>query len=377
MSTKLPDAIVELRSRATEAGDIEVFLQKGPVPELTGDQVLIRIEATPINPSDLGLLWGPADFATLKTETVDGLPLARAVVPEHLRKMIAARVGQALPVGNEGAGVVIAAGPDAQGMIGKVVAALGGTMYASHRVARAQDVLQFPEGVTPREAAAPFVNPLTTLGFIGTMRAEGHKALVHTAAASNLGLMLNRLCQAEGVDLVNVVRKPEQAEILRAEGAKYVVDSSEPDFKQKLVAALAETGATLCFDAIGGGRLASDILESMEIAANQGATYSRYGSTVHKQVYRYGVLDTSPTELRGSFGMAWGIGGWLLTPFLMKQKPEEVAALRARVAREIKTTFASRYGHEISLSQVVDPDTARAYNAKATGAKYLINPSLG
>jgi len=284
-----------------------------------------------------------------------------------------------MPVGNEGGGIVVAAGaaPAAQALLGKTVGVLGGAMYAQYRALKAADCLALPEGLTPADGAACFVNPLTALGMVGTMRKEGHTALVHTAAASNLGQMLNRLCIEEGVGLVNIVRSSAQADILRAAGATQICDSSAPEFMDALIEALVATRATLAFDAIGGGRLAGQILSAMEIAANRTATtYSRYGSSVHKQVYIYGGLDTGPTELNRSFGMAWGLGGWLLTPYLQKAGAAEVQALRARVAAGLKTTFASHYTRVISLRQALDLGVIAAYGRRATGEKYLINPQL-
>jgi NADPH:quinone reductase-like Zn-dependent oxidoreductase len=238
--------------------------------------------------------------------------------------------------------------------------------------------LVLPADATAAEGASCFVNPLTALGMTETMRMEGHKALVHTAAASNLGQMLNKICIKDGIDLVNIVRNPEQAAILRGIGAKYICDSSAPTFLNDLTEALVATGATLAFDAIGGGKLASQILTCMEIAANKtAAVYSRYGSSVHKQVYIYGGLDMAPTELNRAFGMIWGIGGWLLTPFLMKIGPAASQKLRDRVAAELKTTFASHYAAEISLAETLSAEAIAVYNRRATGEKYLINPAKG
>jgi NADPH2:quinone reductase len=295
-------------------------------------------------------------------------------------RAMAGRVDQSLPVGNEGAGTVVAAGSDpaAQALLGKLVAGIGGAMYAQHRTLKAADVLPLPPGATAADGASCFVNPLTALGMVETMRREGHTGLVHTAAASNLGQMLNKICLQDGVPLVNIVRSREQAHILTDIGATHVVDSTSETFLDDLTKALVDTGATLAFDAIGGGKLAGQILGAMEVAANQRATvYSRYGSSVHKQVYIYGGLDTGPTVLNRSYGMAWGLGGWLLTPFLMKIGATEGQKLRDRVATELKTTFASRYTAEISLAEVLDPKIAAAYNKRATGEKYLINPTKG
>jgi hypothetical protein len=241
---------------------------------------------------------------------------------------------------------------------------------------RARDCLVLPAGVTPAEGASCFVNPLTSLGMIETMRREGHKALVHTAAASNLGQMLNKICLKDGIDLVNIVRNPEQADILRKIGAKHICDSSAPTFMEDLTNALVATGATLAFDAIGGGKLAGQILTCMEIAANKTAkVYSRYGSSVHKQVYVYGGLDTRPIELNRAFGMAWGVGGWLLFPFLQKIGPADGQKLRQRVVAELKTTFASHYTQVVSLQEALQLANIAVYAKRATGEKFLINPN--
>jgi hypothetical protein len=299
-----------------------------------------------------------------------------AAIPEQRMPMMRARLGESMPVGNEGAGTVVAAGAGAEELIGKTVAVIGGGMYTQYRKAKLTDLLPFPDGVTAREGASAFVNPLTALAMVETMRAEGYTALVHTAAASNLGQMLNRICIADGVSLVNIVRSAEQAKILHDIGAKYVVDSTSENFRDELVDALAETGATLAFDAIGGGKLAGQILAAMEIAANRNATsYSRYGSNTQKQVYIYGRLDLGPTLIGPDVGFAWGVGGFLLTPFLMKAGAEVVGRMRARVAAEIRTTFASHYTAEISLAEALDKNVLLAYSAKKTGEKYLIVPS--
>jgi len=295
-------------------------------------------------------------------------------------RAMAGRLDDSMPVGNEGAGTVVTAGssPQAQALLGKTVAILGGAMYAQYRTVKAADALLLPEDATAADGASCFVNPLTALGMVGTMRLEGHTALVHTAAASNLGQMLNKICIKDGVPLVNIVRSPEQAAILKEIGATYICDSTAPTFMDDLVNALAATGATLAFDAIGGGKLAGQILTAMEAAINRTAkVYSRYGSTVHKQVYIYGGLDVRPTEFGRGFGMAWGVGGWLLTPFLGKIGPAEGQKLRERVAAELKTTFASHYTQEISLVETLQPDIIAAYNRRATGEKYLINPNKG
>jgi NADPH:quinone reductase-like Zn-dependent oxidoreductase len=379
MADGTPASGLQLRSLLKETGELELSLQAVAIAPPGPEEVLVRIEATPINPSDLGLLLGPADVSAATVSGTPASPVLTAPVSAPALRAMAARVGHSLPVGNEGAGVVAAAGsaPAAQALLGKTVAVLGGAMYAQYRTVRAADALVLPEGVTAAQGASCFVNPLTTLGMIGTMRAEGHTALVHTAAASNLGQMLQKLCLADGIELVNIVRSHAQADILRGIGARHVCDSSQPDFMDTLIEAVAATDATLAFDAIGGGRLASQILTAMEAAANRkGGAFSRYGSTTHKQVYIYGGLDVSPTELTRGYGMAWGLGGWLLTPFLQKAGAAEVQRLRERVAREITTTFASHYTRTISLTQALEPDVVAAYNRRATGEKFLIDPSL-
>ncbi|HSV60512.1 MAG TPA: zinc-binding dehydrogenase [Variovorax sp.] len=372
---------VQLRSLIKKSGELEVSLVDTPLPTALGaDEVLVRVEAAPINPSDLGLLFGAADMRTAKaSKDSAGRRVVTAQVPEGaaLRAM-AGRLDQSMPVGNEGAGVVVEAGasPAAQALLGKTVAALGGAMYSQLRAVPVAMCLPLPEGATAADGASSFVNPLTALGMVETMRREGHKALVHTAAASNLGQMLNRICIKDGVALVNIVRKPEQAALLKGIGAQHVCDSSAPTFLQDLTEALAATGATIAFDATGGGPLAGQILGCMEAAANRNAKeYSRYGSTVHKQVYIYGGLDTRPTEFNRNFGMTWGMGGWLLFPFLQKIGPAAAQALKERVAAELKTTFASHYSKEISLAEALDLDVIGVYNQRATGSKYLINPN--
>jgi len=370
---------LELRTLVREDGLLELSLAEVPIPEPGPDEIVVRVEASPINPSDLGLLLGPADLSTLKASGTAERPVVTAALSPAAMKALAARVGESLPVGNEGAGVVVKAGasPEAQALMGRTVAMIGGAMYAQYRRVRAADVLPLPADATPADGASCFVNPLTSLGMVETMRREGHTALVHTAAASNLGQMLVRICQADGVPLVNIVRSPAQEKLLRDQGAEHVLDSTAPDFTARLTEAVAATGATLAFDAIGGGRLASQILSAMEQAANRGAAYSRYGSNAYKQVYIYGGLDTGPTELVRNYGMAWGIGGWLLTPFLAKIGPEAAQRLRQRVAAELKTTFASRYTAEIGLAEALDPQVIAAYARRATGEKYLINPQKG
>ena len=377
--TNVPATGLQLRSLLTKDGVLEVSLARVPVGEPGADEVVIRVDATPINPSDLGLLVGPADMSKATTSGSGEHIKVTAQMPAPAMRMMAARFDQSLPVGNEGAGVVVKAGSskEVQALLGKTVATFGGAMYAQFRTAKVADLLVLKDGTTAAEGASCFVNPLTSLGMVETMRREGHKAIVHTAAASNLGQMLSKLCAKEGIPLVNIVRSAEQEKILRDIGAQHVCNSTAPTFQDDLVKALVETKATLAFDAIGGGKLGSQILTAMEIAASRDASsYSRYGSTTFKQLYIYGGLDMSPTELSRSYGFSWAVGGWLLTPFLMKAGPAVVAGLRQRVVDEIKTTFASHYTRTISLVDALKLENIQAYNRRATGEKFLINPSL-
>src|SRR5882762_4275339 len=371
---------LQLRSLIKKSGELEISLASVPTPEPGPDDVVVRVEASPINPSDLGLLVGAADMTTAKASGSKDAPVITAKVPEAAMKAMAGRLDESMPVGNEGAGVVIKTGSSdaAKTLMGKTVAMIGGAMYAQYRVIKVSECLPLPAGITPAEGASCFVNPLTALGMTETMRREGHKALMHTAAASNLGQMLNKICIKDGIPLVNIVLSKEQADILHKLGAKYVVDSSTPTFMDDLTNALVETGATIAFDAIGGGKLAGQILTCMENAANKTAkVYSRYGSSVHKQVYIYGSLDPGPVELNRAFGMAWGVGGWLLFPFLQKIGAADGARLRQRVVAELKTTFASHYTQVVSLQEALQLSSIAIYNKRATGEKFLINPNKG
>jgi NADPH:quinone reductase-like Zn-dependent oxidoreductase len=368
---------LQIRSLVKDDNTLEISLAQVEFPAPGPDEVLVRVEAAPINPSDLALLVGPADPATFRQGGTAQRPVLTADIPAASMRLVAGRLNQSLPVGNEGAGVVMAAGSSAaaQALLGRTIGMVGGEMFAQYRCLHVNQCLPLEEGTTAVEGASCFVNPLTALGMVETMRREGHKALVHTAAASNLGQMLNRVCLADGVELVNVVRKVEQEKILRELGAKYVVNSSADSFMSDLTAAIKATGATIAFDATGGGKLASQILSCMEAAAvSNMQVYNRYGSDVFKQVYIYGGLDRSPTVLTRNFGFSWSIGGWLLFPFLQKVGIEKMLELRARVAREIKTTFASHYTSEISLAQTLSLEALAVYGKQATGEKFLIRP---
>ena len=376
--SQLPTTGLQLRSTIRRGGELEITLVDQPVVPPGDDEVLIRVEASPINPSDQGLLFGAADMSTAQQTGSAERPTIVARVPEQAMAAMAARIDQSMPVGNEGAGTVIAAGssPAAQALLGEVVAVLGGAMYSQYRTAKAKQCLVLPPGTAAADGASCFVNPLTALGMVETMRRDGHSALVHTAAASNLGQMLNRICLKDGIGLVNIVRSAEQVALLQGQGAQHVCNASSESFREELVAALAATGATVAFDAIGGGRLATQILSAMEAAISRNAKeYSRYGSSVHKQVYLYGGLDRGPTLIDRDVGMAWGVGGWLLTPFLQRIGPVAVQKLRERVVAELKTTFASRYTRSVNLAQALQLDAIAAYGRRSTGEKYLITPN--
>ena len=377
MSANKPAMAQELRSLVTPDGTLELSLAAVPVPDPGASEVIVRVEASPINPSDLGLLFAGADMSSASVSGPADNPVVTTSLRPEAMRALADRVGVSLPVGNEGAGTVVEAGSStgAQALVGKTVAVAGGGMYAQYRCVDAVQCLELPAGTPAAAGASAFVNPLTALGMVETMRREGHSALVHTAAASNLGQMLSKLCVEEQVPLVNIVRRSEQEDLLRTIGATHVCNSTSPSFRQDLIQALEATGATLAFDAIGGGTLASQILACMEAVLSATAgRYSRYGSTVHKQVYIYGGLDPEPTVLRRNFGMSWGIGGWLLTPFLQSIGPQAAQELQQRVVSGLKTTFASSYTKEISLAEALRPDAYSVYAVPATGEKYLINP---
>lgn len=373
----MSDTNIELTSTISENNKLELALREIEIPQPGENQVVIRVEAAPINPSDLGVMFSVADMTTAKQSGSADRPVISADVPAKFMGAVKKRIGKAIPVGNEGAGTVVAAGSSAaaQSLMGKTVAFIGGGSYRKYLCANVQSCLELEPGTTAVEAASSFVNPLTALAMVETMRAEGHKAIVHAAAASNLGQMLNRICIADGIDLVNIVRKPEQEALLRDLGAKYVVNSSSDSFMADLTQALIDTGATIAFDPIGGGRLASDILTCMEAAVSRNMTeYSVYGSDIYKQVYIYGGLDRGPITLNRTFGFAWGVNGFLLFNALGKLGKDTAAAMRKRIAAEIKTTFASHYTHEVSLAGALQLDAISVYGKQATGEKFLIKP---
>lgn len=375
--TDLPATNVTLLSEIKDSGVLEISLQALPMPEPKAHEVVVKILATPINPSDLGLLVGAGDVDQAQNSERNGFPVVTAPVNAAGLRAMAGRLNEAMPVGNEGCGIVVAAGsnPDAQALLGKTVAVLGGAIYAEYRCLPTVMCMPLPDGTDPEDGASCFVNPLTALAFTEVMRAEGHSAIVHTAAASNLGQMLVKICAKDGIPLINIVRSPAQVALLKGIGATHVLDSSSETFRADLVAALTETGATIAFDAIGGGTLGGQILAAMEQAAvARMSSYSRYGSDTFKQLYIYGALDLSPTSFARSFGFSWAISGFLLTPFMQKAGMETVGRMRQRVVSELTTTFKSHYSHRISLAQALDVDILKAYNAKRTGEKYLIKP---
>lgn len=367
---------LELRSEVTNGGELKLYLAPVTVGPPGEGEVVVEVQAAPINPSDLGLLLGPADPAQLVAGSNDHGPTLTGPIAADRLGAMKTRLDKALPVGNEAAGKVVAAGPGAEALLGKTVGMLGGAMYTQYRQLKARDCVPLPDDATATDGASMFVNPLTALAFTEVMKRDGFKGIVHTAAASNLGQMLNRICLADGIPLVNIVRKAEQVELLRSQGATHVVDQSADDYRAKLEDALADTGATLAFDAVGGGKNVNDILMAMEAAANRNAKeYSRYGSDTFKQAYIYGALDMSPTFLGRGLGFSWSVSGFLLTPFLSSAGMEKVIAMRTRVAKEIKTTFASTYTGTLSLAEALDPANVATYNRKATGEKFLIDPS--
>jgi NADPH:quinone reductase len=376
--TQFPEA-KQLFSTVTDDGKLILSVEPYAVPNLNEHEVVVQMQAVPINPSDLGLLTAPANMSTVRSEIIDGRPALVADVPAHMQPFFKGRAGKKMAAGNEGAGLVVAVGASdaAQALLGKTVTIVGGEMYRTHRVMPAMMCVPLPEGAAAKEGASLFVNPMTVQGFLNTMRAEGHEALVHTAAASNLGQMLAKLCLKEGVALVAIVRGDAQKKILTDIGLTHVLDSSKDGFMPALIDALAETGATLGFDAIGGGKTASYILTAMEqAAAKRGAEFSVYGSTVNKQVYIYGRLDTSETTLGGGLGLYWSVGGWLLTPHLTKVGTERMMEMRSLAVAERNGIFNSEYTSEISLAGMIDPEICKAYEKKATGEKFLVNPSM-
>ena len=373
----MTDKNIQLTSTISDDNKLTLSLQDIEMPQPDADEVVVRIEAAPLNPSDFGVMFSAADMSTAVQSGTEQNPIVTADVPAKFMPALKTRVNKDTPVGNEGAGTVVAAGssPAAQALMGKMVAVIGGGTYRQYHCVNVKSCLELKEGTTAKEGASSFVNPLTALAMVETMRAEGHKAIIHAAAASSLGQMLNRICMADGIDLINIVRKEEQEKLLRDMGAKYVVNSSSDTFIADLTAAIVETGATISFDPIGGGQLSSDILNCMEAAITADVEeYNVYGSSTFKQAYIYGALNRGPITLNRNFGFAWGVNGFLLFNALAKLGTETVMSMRKRVAEEITTTFASSYTHEVMLQEALQLQSIAAYGKKATGEKYLITP---
>ncbi|WP_201608622.1 zinc-binding dehydrogenase [Psychrobacter okhotskensis] len=373
----MTDKNIQLVSTISDDNKLTLSLQNVEMPQPGADEVVVRIEAAPLNPSDFGVMFSAADMSTAVQSGTEQNPIVTADVPAKFMPALKTRVNKDTPVGNEGAGTVVAAGssPAAQALMGKMVAVIGGGTYRQYHCVNVKSCLELKEGTTSKEGASSFVNPLTALAMVETMRAEGHKAIIHAAAASSLGQMLNRICMADGIDLINIVRKEEQEKLLRDMGAKYVVNSSSDTFIADLTAAIVETGATISFDPIGGGQLSSDILNCMEAAITADVEeYNVYGSSTFKQAYIYGALNRGPITLNRNFGFAWGVNGFLLFNALAKLGTKTVMSMRKRVAEEITTTFASSYTHEVTLQEALQLQSIAAYGKQATGEKYLIKP---
>ncbi|NNL11607.1 MAG: NADH oxidase [Pseudomonadales bacterium] len=337
--------------------------------------MLIKVLAAPMNPSDLALLIGPGDVSTLQETGTADSPEVQMQIPDYAMPYLSGRLDQSLPGGNEGAGIVVAAGDKAQNLMGKMVSVAGGQMFAEYCVAPGYACLEVADDCDARDVCSSFVNPMTVLAMLETMRADGFKALINTGAASNLGRMMIKVCQDDGIPLVNIVRREEHVQELQALGAEYVCNSSDDNFAEQLQEAIAATGAMIAFDCIGGGKLADQLLTAMEaVAARSQKDYSRYGTEVHKQVYIYGGLDRSATPLSRSYGLYWSVGGWLLTAALARFGMEKTIEFKTRVASELQTTFASHYTAEVSLAGALSGDAIRNYAKMASGEKYLVLP---
>lgn len=368
----MPTSGKQLFTTLAADGTLTVEIEEVSVPDPTGNQVLVKMEAAPINPSDLAILTGAAD---LENAVYSNGKFA-ATMPEPFNKASKARHGQKLPAGNEGAGTVVAAGDGAmaQGLVGQRVACVPGNAYSQYVLADA--MMCMPLGDHSAEAgASAFVNPMTALGFTECAKRDGQSAIVHTAAASNLGQMLIKICAEDGLDLVNIVRKSENVDMLKGKGAKYVVNSSDDDFMAQLRSAIDETGAFYGFDPIGGGQSVDTVFKAMEqVAVSKMSDYSRYGSDQKKQMFIYGRLDLGATILTPSYGFGWTLSGWLLTPFLQNAGMETVMRMRKRVLDNLTTTFASHYKTRVTLEEMLTKDAVIDYRAMKTGEKYLVTP---
>ena len=351
-------------------GKLTVEVVETQFPEPTGNQVLVQMEAAPINPSDLAILTSSADLANAEYSAGKFV----ADMPEPFFSAQKGRHGQRLPVGNEGAGVVVAAGEQAQGLVGQRVACVPGNAYSQYCIADAGMCLPLGD-ISSADGASAFVNPMTALGFVETARMENQGAILHLAAASNLGQMLVKICKEDGLPLVNIVRKQEQVDLLKGLGAEHVVNSSAGDFMDQLRGAIDATDAYCGFDPIGGGSNVDACFKAMEqVAAGKMSEFSRYGSTQQKKMYIYGRLDLGPTMLTPAYGFGWTLSGWLLTPFLQVAGLETMMRMRQRVLDGMTTTFASAYKAKVNLEEMLTREAVMDYRQMKTGEKYLVTP---
>ena len=378
MTGTVPETNLRIVSTVTASGEVRIELDETP-PARPGDgQLLLRVEAVPLNPSDLMPMLAGGNPADARFEGSPERPVVTVPLTPQLAQAGAARVGLPLAPGLGGAGTVVAAGKGAEALLGKRVAFLTIAMGALARYCTValEECVELPDDISAAEGADVFCNPLTALAMVETLRQTGQRAMIHTAAASNLGKMLVRICKEDGIPLVNIVRRGEQAEMLRALGATHICDSSQPGFADELGRAVADTGATVAFDAIGGGVMADRLLTAMEAAAAaRMGGFSPYGSQDMKRVYIYGLLDGSPTMLpRAGYGMIWAVEGWAMPPVLARAGAERTGALVQRVVAGLTGTFASDFAQSVSLAGALSRDAMLRYCAKTTGGKYLVIP---
>lgn len=362
----------QLFTTLSDDGKLTVEIADQTFPEPTGNQVLVKMEAAPINPSDLAILTGAADFDN--AEYSPGKVVA--TMPEPFLSGQKSRFGQRLPAGNEGAGTVVATGDSdmARALMGQRVACVPGNAFSQYAIADAMMCLPLGDH-SAEEGASSFVNPMTALGFAENAKLDGQKAIIHTAAASNLGQMLVKICQEDDIALVNMVRKAEHVDLLKGLGATHVVNTSDGDFMDQLRGAIRETGAFYGFDPIGGGQAVDNVFKAMEqVAVTQMDEYSRYGSNQAKRMFIYGRLDFGPTILTPSYGFGWTLSGWLLTPFLQQVGMETMVRMRTRVQQDLTTTFASSYKTKVDLEGMLTKEAITDYRRMKTGEKYLVTP---
>jgi NADPH:quinone reductase-like Zn-dependent oxidoreductase len=357
-----------------EDGKLTVEIVDTEFAQPVGNQVLVEMEAAPINPSDLAILTGMAELENAEYSPGKFV----AVMPEPFNSAQKGRHGKRLPAGNEGAGKVVASGDSeaAQSLLGQRVACVPGNAYSQYCLADAG--LCLPLGsLSSEQGASAFVNPMTVLGFVETARMEQQGAIIHTAAASNLGQMLIKVCHEDNIPLVNIVRRQEHVGLLKDLGANHVINSSDDDFIDQLCAAISETNAYCGFDPIGGGHAVDNCFKAMErVAASKMTEFSRYGSDQAKKMYIYGRLDFGPTLLTPSYGFGWTLSGWLLTPFLQKAGLETLLRMRERVLDGLSTTFASTYKRKVSLEEMLTREAVLDYRTMKTGEKYLVTPQV-